>query len=147
MLFFGGLGTIILSVAMYRYFTKVKLVRQNERLRLNLEEIIRARQDRGQNSTSSLSNYRETLSDVDTSSNQLETNIEQTSLANRMEADPLAVSPQTCVVCLSEQREVILMNCGHVCVCAGCAMEIMASRPNCPICRANIVQVAPAYIA
>ena len=132
---------------MYRYFTKVKLVRQNERLRLNLEEIIRARQDRGQNSTSSLSNYRETLSDVDTSSNQLETNIEQTSLANRMEADPLAVSPQTCVVCLSEQREVILMNCGHVCVCAGCAMEIMASRPNCPICRANIVQVAPAYIA
>ena len=55
--------------------------------------------------------------------------------------------PQTCVVCLSEQREVILMNCGHVCVCAGCAMEIMASRPNCPICRANIVQVAPAYIA
>jgi len=147
LLFFGGIGTIILSVAMYRYFTKVKLVRQNERLRLNLEEIIRARQDRGQNSTSSLSNYRETLSDVDTSSNQLETNIEQTSLANRMEADPLAVSPQTCVVCLSEQREVILMNCGHVCVCAGCAMEIMASRPNCPICRANIVQVAPAYIA
>ena len=147
MLFFGGLGTIILSVAMYRYFTKVKLVRQNERLRINLEEIIRARQDRGQNSTSSLSNYRETLSDVDTRSNQQETNIEQTSQANRMEADPLAVSPQTCVVCLSEQREVILMNCGHVCVCAGCAMEIMASRPNCPICRANIVQVAPAYIA
>ena len=130
---------------MYRYFTKVKLVRQNERLRINLEEIIRARQDRGQNSTSSLSNYRETLSD--TRSNQQETNIEQTSQANRMEADPLAVSPQTCVVCLSEQREVILMNCGHVCVCAGCAMEIMASRPNCPICRANIVQVAPAYIA
>ena len=147
MLFFGGLGTIILSVAMYRYFKKVKLVRQNERLRLNLEEIIRARQDRGQNSTSSISNYQDTLSDIDTRSNQQETNIEQSSLTNRTEADPLAVSPQTCVVCLSEQREVILMNCGHVCVCAGCAMEIMASRPNCPICRANIVQVAPAYIA
>lgn len=141
------MGTIILSVAMYRYFKKVKLVRQNERLRLNLEEIIRTRQDRGQNSTSPQSNYQETMSDIETRSNQQERNIEQSSLADRTEADPLAVSPQTCVVCLSEQREVILMNCGHVCVCAGCAMEIMASRPNCPICRANIVQVAPAYIA
>ena len=132
---------------MYRYFKKVKLVRQNERLRLNLEEIIRTRQDRGQNSTSPQSNYQETMSDIETRSNQQERNIEQSSLANRTEADPLSVSPQTCVVCLSEQREVILMNCGHVCVCAGCAMEIMASRPTCPICRANIVQVAPAYIA
>ena len=57
------------------------------------------------------------------------------------------VSAQTCIVCLSEQREVILMNCGHVCVCAGCAMEIMATRPLCPVCRANIDQVAPAFIA
>ena len=54
---------------------------------------------------------------------------------------------QSCVVCLSQQREVILLDCGHVCVCADCATEIMRTRPQCPVCRSSIDRVAPAFIS
>ena len=54
---------------------------------------------------------------------------------------------RSCVVCLGQQREVILLDCGHVCVCADCATEIMRTRPLCPVCRASIARVAPAFIA
>ena len=54
---------------------------------------------------------------------------------------------QNCVVCLGQQREVILLDCGHVCVCADCAQEIMRTNPTCPVCRAYIERVAPAYIS
>ena len=30
-----------------------------------------------------------------------------------------------CVVCLGAEREVILLDCGHVCVCADCAGKIL----------------------
>ena len=54
---------------------------------------------------------------------------------------------QYCVVCLGQQREVILLDCGHVCVCANCAAEIMRTTRTCPVCRAYIERVAPAYIS
>ena len=54
---------------------------------------------------------------------------------------------QSCVVCLGNQREVILLDCGHVCVCADCAQIIMQTNPNCPVCRQHIDRVAPAYIS
>ena len=54
---------------------------------------------------------------------------------------------QNCVVCLGQQREVIMLDCGHVCVCADCASEIMRTSSTCPVCRAHIERVAPAYIS
>ena len=146
-MFFGGIGTIILSIALYRYFKQVKLVRANERVRNELQEIVRARQERIQ-SEQSTSTSQELESSSAISRNQEGTRSEQyNSMSIDGENNTLGVSPQICIVCLSEQREVILMDCGHVCVCAGCAMEIMATRPICPVCRASIVRVAPAFIA
>ena len=144
LLFFGSLGTVILSIAIFRYFKRIRLVRENERVRLNLEEIVRARQERNHNTGTTNSNLQENSTG---SFNQEETEIDQSQISNNRETDPFGVSPQTCIVCLNEQREVILMNCGHVCVCAGCAMQIMTARPICPVCRADIVHVAPAFIA
>lgn len=54
---------------------------------------------------------------------------------------------QSCVVCLGQHREVILLDCGHVCVCADCATEIMRTNPQCPVCRSPIDRVAAAYIS
>ena len=54
--------------------------------------------------------------------------------------------PLQCIICLVAEREVIL-DCGHVCVCADCATEIMRTRPLCPVCRADIIRIAPAFIA
>ena len=50
-------------------------------------------------------------------------------------------------VCLQNPREVVLLECGHICLCSDCAVEIMRSRPQCPICRADIVRIMPAYLS
>jgi E3 ubiquitin-protein ligase MUL1 len=51
----------------------------------------------------------------------------------------------SCVVCLTSPREVILLDCGHVCLCMDC-LEMLPSR-TCPICREGYRSFAPAYIA
>ncbi|KAM0734939.1 Mitochondrial E3 ubiquitin protein ligase 1 [Formica fusca] len=50
---------------------------------------------------------------------------------------------QICVVCNTNAREIILLPCGHVCICEDCSASI---NNNCPICRTEITQRAAAYI-
>ncbi|KAL0106086.1 hypothetical protein PUN28_016072 [Cardiocondyla obscurior] len=50
---------------------------------------------------------------------------------------------QICVVCKTNAREIILLPCGHVCICEDCSSSIS---DNCPICRTQIIQKAAAYI-
>ena len=52
-----------------------------------------------------------------------------------------------CVVCLGAEREVILLPCGHVCVCATCADTLLAGGHLCPVCRGPITTVMPAYLS
>ena len=54
--------------------------------------------------------------------------------------------PLQCVVCLAAEREVIL-DCGHVCVCADCAATLLSEAHNCPVCRASIRTVRPAFVS
>ena len=54
--------------------------------------------------------------------------------------------PLQCVVCLAAEREVIL-DCGHVCVCADCADTLLSQDLNCPVCRASIQTVRPAFVS
>lgn len=51
----------------------------------------------------------------------------------------------TCVVCLTNPREVVLVDCGHVCLCIDC----LQSLPNrtCPICRRPFTSFVPCFIA
>ncbi|XP_064460703.1 mitochondrial ubiquitin ligase activator of NFKB 1-like [Ornithodoros turicata] len=48
-----------------------------------------------------------------------------------------------CVVCLSHPVEVMLLECGHVCLCADCAEQAL---PSCPVCRAPIVRSVAAFL-
>ena len=50
-----------------------------------------------------------------------------------------------CVVCLERPKEVILLNCGHVCLCTNCVPLLFDKK--CPICRNTFQQVLPAYIS
>jgi len=52
-----------------------------------------------------------------------------------------------CVVCLSAEREIILLRCGHVCACADCGRELVRNGHPCPVCRAVIESVLPAYVS
>lgn len=43
---------------------------------------------------------------------------------------------EQCCVCLDKPRT-IRLPCGHACMCADCAKQVMASTAKCPICRAS----------
>ena len=129
---------------------RMRIIREAQRTRNDLEEIIQGREERNRSQRNGTSDIPSRTNNVQHSrQEQNQTNSSGNHMSTNGTDSPRSssVSAQTCVVCLSEQREVILMNCGHVCVCANCAMEIMATRPLCPVCRANIERVAPAFIA
>ena len=41
----------------------------------------------------------------------------------------------TCVICLSDIRNVLLLPCRHLCLCGSCAESLKFQSANCPICR------------
>jgi len=41
----------------------------------------------------------------------------------------------TCVICLTDQRHVLLLPCRHLCLCNICAENLKFQSANCPICR------------
>jgi len=51
-----------------------------------------------------------------------------------------------CVICLSQPREVVLLDCGHICVCGDCAAALPLPK-LCPICRQPIDRIIPTYVS
>lgn len=51
---------------------------------------------------------------------------------------------QQCLVCYQNPREIILLPCGHVCLCLDCSERI---NDLCPVCRGKVQTKATAYIA
>lgn len=49
---------------------------------------------------------------------------------------------ERCVVCVTNPKEVIVLPCGHVCLCEDCAIQIKSA---CPVCRCDIKTKAAAY--
>ena len=121
LILFGSVGLVIAAYAGWKYYKKWCIHRSAQKTRQTLRDIIRDR-----------AGTDATRNEVGEEDQNLDRNVQE---------------GRSCVVCLGQQREVILLDCGHVCVCADCATEIMRTRPLCPVCRATIVRVAPAFIA
>lgn len=51
-----------------------------------------------------------------------------------------------CVVCLSNPRQVVALNCGHISLCATCA-ETLPYPKKCPVCRASVERFMPIFNA
>ncbi|XP_019868962.2 mitochondrial E3 ubiquitin protein ligase 1 [Aethina tumida] len=51
---------------------------------------------------------------------------------------------QLCVVCKTNPIEIIILPCGHVCLCEDCQVEI---RDCCPVCRATIEKKSVAFVS
>ena len=48
-----------------------------------------------------------------------------------------------CVICLERPRDIVILNCGHVCACRECSEQL----ENCPICRRNIDRLVPTFVS
>ena len=57
-------------------------------------------------------------------------------------AEGEAFDPQgACVVCMDRPRNVVILDCGHICCCLECARQVN----NCPVCRRPIARLVPTY--
>jgi E3 ubiquitin-protein ligase MUL1 len=55
-------------------------------------------------------------------------------------------SQSSCVICYENPRELVIVDCGHVCMCSDC-YEMMPINPKkCPICRREFTRVIPCFI-
>lgn len=43
-----------------------------------------------------------------------------------------------CIVCMDKKYEVVLVPCGHYCLCKECATHLQKLKSNCPLCRQKI---------
>eukprot|EP00794_Sanderia_malayensis_P013757 gene13757-15196_t len=50
-------------------------------------------------------------------------------------------SGRECVVCLHNPRNVVILDCGHICVCRQCSARLSI----CPICRSNVAKIVPTF--
>lgn len=48
-----------------------------------------------------------------------------------------------CLVCLTEEKNTVIMPCGHMCVCLDCGNGLVKAKHTCPICRGNIQSLIP----
>jgi len=51
-----------------------------------------------------------------------------------------------CCVCLTNDKSWIFIPCGHVCVCRGCAHDVMASSRECPLCRQKTTGIFQVFL-
>ncbi|CAF1163673.1 unnamed protein product [Adineta steineri] len=47
----------------------------------------------------------------------------------------ISLNESTCVICLTDIRNVLLLPCRHICLCSSCAENLKFQSTNCPICR------------
>jgi hypothetical protein len=53
----------------------------------------------------------------------------------KLETNAGAAVDAECCVCMESAKSHVFIPCGHVCVCQGCAEQVMASSKECPMCR------------
>ncbi|KAK1398334.1 putative E3 ubiquitin-protein ligase XBOS34 [Heracleum sosnowskyi] len=50
-----------------------------------------------------------------------------------------------CCLCRDAKIDSLLYRCGHMCACSKCAQKLLEGRVKCPMCRAPVIEVTPAY--
>jgi len=76
--------------------------------------------------------------------------LDKKAIRERREAKPLdpdccRSDMNICVVCLVNPREVVLLECGHVCVCADCLDKLPGDPLVCPVCRSEVTRCLAIY--
>lgn len=54
-------------------------------------------------------------------------------------------SVERCLICDDHQVDTVLYQCGHLCLCHACALQLRQNGSNCPVCRAPIRDIMRTY--
>ena len=54
---------------------------------------------------------------------------------------------ELCKICLTDNRDSIIVPCGHCCACNACALELKSRGQKCPICRGPITVITKLYLS
>jgi len=53
---------------------------------------------------------------------------------------------QSCVYCLDHSVQVVIVDCGHFCLCTGCANKLVSNgKFDCPKCRKRMTRIVCVY--
>ncbi|XP_060079134.1 mitochondrial ubiquitin ligase activator of NFKB 1-like [Ylistrum balloti] len=123
------IGACLLTFMLYRWFKKVQdRYQQRQQLQIIREENRRVRREAAeQRARNAQRNQEGGQADRDGQ--------------NGEERDEYR---DMCVVCLTNPREVVLINCGHICLCLDCA-DMLPTPLQCPVCRARVERFVPYY--
>ncbi|BFU21506.1 hypothetical protein EHI8A_125520 [Entamoeba histolytica HM-1:IMSS-B] len=55
-----------------------------------------------------------------------------------VDSDDVTGTDNLCVICTTDPREILLLPCRHITMCAGCYEEVKERTHQCPICRTPI---------
>lgn len=61
---------------------------------------------------------------------------------HEIKIDKVYEDGEDCLVCMDKEHEVVIIPCGHYCLCHRCAESIQKSSNKCPLCRGKIHQLA-----
>ena len=50
-----------------------------------------------------------------------------------------------CCVCLDDEKTMVVVPCGHKCMCEPCATQLQKQGAHCPLCRGPMVRVTRVY--
>ena len=48
-----------------------------------------------------------------------------------------------CVVCMDNPRDVVILDCGHICACKRCGDMLS----TCPVCRGQVARIVPTFVS
>ncbi|XP_074647977.1 uncharacterized protein LOC141903657 [Tubulanus polymorphus] len=63
--------------------------------------------------------------------------------ASRYQSYP--ANDNQCLICLENDADTVLYQCGHLCMCQGCAYALKERSAKCPVCRAPIKDMLRVY--
>lgn len=68
-------------------------------------------------------------------------------IRNRPRSPDQEVDLGMCIICESSKKQVVIVPCGHICMCLKCMKKLKdSSRPRCPLCRGRILEYIYVYI-
>ncbi|CAK8694502.1 unnamed protein product [Clavelina lepadiformis] len=72
---------------------------------------------------------------------------QRTAVSGRLNRDSTQNNDQElCLICLTNPRECVLLDCGHICLCVDC-LEALPSPKECPVCRSRVARTVPLFHA